>query len=511
MMPNLLQSPRKILFIVGGLFAAMILAAIVQYVATHGFVSVKNASGDKLSLININESLSDKQEVSNGAIVTSGTYAVRNDVDGRLRLANVTVPGWLQTAQITFDAPVNHPIKRVAALTNGALVGRVGSLRSYDSALPMLSELATHPTGDVFGLDVGNQPLSTQLYRPQLFNGTSLIGFVGGEEEGTEGAGPLATYDVTTGTVTKLTDNSFTPDDTQFFASRSPGNDGLLVYDKVFGTYTYYKNGVSSEIKLQTPAAFDDVVPILDINGDMLAVLSGENFVPSTSDGAPALEKDSVVTLYSLTTGKKTSSYTIRKSNKISEIAVSKDGSVATIDNDLLWVYDKSGTLTLTNPFETTSQVFWRDNTNLYALSADNNVTRVDTQKKHLTSVFSAGTLGVSAAHIDGNMLYFTAFNNKNPVSSLPDGYVVDLGTTSNNRYSETVVNKLPLGNNDYQINVIDSTIVIELATTSREGTDPVLYDKEVAAKEVRARQALESAVGKEALGAYTVRVTTTN
>lgn len=513
MPPNAQSQNKRNLLIVVGLFVAAVFISIVWYIATHGILSVDGANEDKLSIVNLAGDLSETQEVKNGAVIAAGTYAVRNDVDGRLRTVTVTISGWLQTTKTTLDSLTNHPIQRIAAITDGVLIGQPGALYSYSTNEPTLTDIATHPANDPFGLNVSTTTLTRSLSQPQPLNSTSLVGLVTDNPGDTEGLSQLVRYDPTTNSYTKITEDSFRDREPVIITSQSLGGDGVLVFDKKDSSYTYYKNAQKKTINLETPAARNDGTPIVDINGNMLAVLSGNDYIPPGGDGESSATptKDSVVTLYDLATGQKTTSFTLRTSNSISSISTSPEGAVAVIDDDQLWVYTKSGMLIAANPFTVTSQTFWRNSNDLYAVSADNNITRLSIDKRQLASVFTSSVLGVSSAHLAGNSLYFTSFNSRIPESTLPDGYVIDLSQSDPDKKTEEIINRLPIQNSEYQANIIGSTIYVVLATTTRDGINPVQYAATTAKLEADARKDLESKLGTKLLSTLTISVSTAN
>ena len=177
---------------------------------------------------------------------------------------------------------------------------------------------------------------------------------------------------------------------------------------------------------------------------------------------------------------------------------------VAVLRDGELWVYEVSSKrVVMVHPFTITNRVFWNKN-KLYSLSSDAGINVFDTNTLQLlpVGINSKDSLSFSDFTPFGSKLYVTAYNTKQD-SKLPDGYVVDLDKSSDG-VTEELAAKLPVENDNYDINYLESTIFVRINLYNR-GAEDAAYLNGVASIKAAAERKIRSLVRDDILKKCTI------
>lgn len=462
---------RKKITIIAIALAVALLGTLVYYVATHGRIVVENIASDSYSIAKINSASStfeSAEKVKNGALITSGTYTIKNDQNGLERLAYITVPGWLGTAQITLNPNQSAQTERIAALSyENVFTADNGSIVSYSALSNYAAGYTTHSTNDAFGGDYVDREFEVNLVSPVTTSTGQLIGL---------NTGSLSRYSFATQkltpvqgiTVSPLRDGGESEEDITRIPKiqrSSDTNSGIIgVYQKNKETLstvdeTGKATGYEIAIKNERSITFD-------VNKSGWAIIETttpiNNIRPTSEESVH--EEETLLEYKAITydiRSKKTMEIPLGDGISVTEVAISPNGKyLATVKDGRLWVYEiASKRVVFAHPFTLTNRIFW-NNESLYSLSSENGLSIFTPQSQQLLGV-DAGVGNLSFSDITplGSKLYVTAYNPKSP-SELPDGYTIDLNK-KNDGITARLSSKLPYKGDEYEINYLHNTVYI--------------------------------------------------
>lgn len=480
-------------------FVVAVIILIVYGIASHGRLSISNIGDEELQIVNISKnSLGDETTIKNGAIVKSGLYAVRNDKSSDFRLANVTVPGWLQSVEVTYSSQKHAQIDRAAALTyENFLQTNSGKLISFTNTDGALQEYSEHNTGDAFGGKTTNHQLYGSLSSPVTTNDGNVIG-VGMD-------GELSTYSFDTGITTTipLDKTLVMGDDTtgNLFRSKDSSSTSIGVYTSTDNTVSLFTgNGKRVD---KTLSGNSHYTGNFDINNTDWAYITSDGKLNENDDNEvrsffiniSPYDKDSLVKI------------DIGSARAVNEIAISPDSKhVAVIKNDQLWVYAVSSKkVVFVDMFTNPNQLFWNKN-NLYSVSVEGGIIRFNTDTMQSSNVLDNSSDKLNFTNILplGSKIFLTAYT-KNNDSNLPDGYIVDLNKEDNGLTAKLSA-VLPTKGSDYEASFLGSTIYIRPITYPSDET-PEAYNERLENIKKKVISDLEKELGKDVVAQYNFEV----
>ncbi len=414
----------------------------VWYWVSHGRIVVKAPDGVKvksISYCNCNPVCGSMTELQGDSVaVTSGKYVVQVSLDDQTSyVANVSVSGWLSSVTVT---PRSHTfsVSPVATSTGQSILPIGDSYFTYDPESTGQMVNGDRSWSEVIGaLPVDDDRL---LMLRQVSYDDSVTNSL------------ASIYDSTTGEVTTIGEtgepalaaNTFYNNQNIYII----GHDNRKVIEvSVDGIKTIT---MPDDIKY---AKYGDW-PILTMNNELTAVLSGNDFVP-LDDGEPHRgTKPTAVTLYN-TDGfsvKKTIDIGIR--SDITTLSLSPDNTkVAVIGERSIEVYGvNSGQLEFSTPSdgEGIDSLFWKDNASfVYSLDMGG-VYLADLDRQEAYSIIDNDLLRItSLSGLIDDKVYLTAFPNQdgNVERTSPDGYTIDLTAEVTNPLTEdaaTITRSLP-------------------------------------------------------------------
>ena len=473
----------------------LLIVSIVYYFATHGRISLQNLEGQTASLTRVSDdnSIGEPEDIKSGAIVGSGQYVIRNDKTNLLRVATIQVPGWFQSATVTFSEPKTVEIERVTGLSYENLFpADNGTLVSYTDLGGSAVGFTTHSEGDVFGGKSIDSSFPETITAPAPNRNGQLIGIA---------QGAISAYSFKTNTfkaLAPLGDTTNTGEEEYTLKRSSDANSNTVVLYK----------GASRTISVVDG---DTVLTVKKIDRQFTSILDVNNthWAAVDSRGTKGTVEDDETRAFGVTIGdhktNNTSYVELGLSRSVTDIALSPDSKyIAVIRNDQLWVYERvSKKVVIVNPYSQSNQLVWNNN-KLYALSTDAGVVMYDVKVNQITGVVRGDAAGLSFSRAVpiGTKLYVTAYNSKFD-SKLPDGYLIDLEKPSSG-ITKSLAEKLPVKTDTYEVNYLRNTIYIRINTMiSDEGTPA--YTARVERIKSEATQNLKQLLGENLLSKCTI------
>lgn len=462
-MLEILKNRKKVLLLLG----VGLLGCLVLYAATHGRVVITNKGEDTLSITALEQSgvSLESKDIKNGAFVASGSYVVRNNESGQIRIAHIDVPRWFGAAKVKFDEIKTAKIERVAALTFENLApADNGNLVSYTTTDGFISSYTTHQPGDAFGGKSDNSSLDTFLTSPVSLNDGRIAALT--KEN-------LGIYSFTTDKVIDIVPvESEVRENVVNMPKLQRSSD---LNSNAFGVYQGMENKLTVVDDQNQIVTYDSIpkssrAATFDLNRSGW-VVARESRSAESSDTAEGEEErlPYEVTVYNAQT-KDRKTIAIGLSDDVSHIALSPDAKyVAVTKSNYLWVYEvSSGQVVMVDPTSNVNQLFW-NKAKLYALTTEFGFTVFDSEKKQLLplSFNKDRNLAFSQAIPRGGSLYVTAYNT-NEESKLPDGYVINLSEASDG-VTEVLSSVLPIKNDDFNANYLGSTIYVRQSYYGRD------------------------------------------
>ncbi len=432
-----------------------ILVPVLYYFATHGRLNITNPGDKQVSLVSIegNET-SQEQAVSNGSLVTSGTYIVRNDQNGTLRLANISVPGWLRSASVTFMDTKTAQMDRVASLTyDNFIPADNGSLVSFTSLGNRAPGFKAHVTDDAFGGKSADSRFASDILSPTPTSDGKLLGIYQAD---------ISTYSFVTGQFQKIAtapiaDTEGTDEDLALQRSSGTTSSRVGYSQAETGKLTVINTANNSTETVNLP---DGHTKVFDVNDNGWANVTSKNPEGEASEDTFAS--------YQLVVGKfgsnDTKTLDIGANRNVDSVALSPDSKYAgVVKNDQLWVYDiENSSVVMVNPFTAAQQMFWNGD-KLYSLTVDSGVTVFDSTQKQISAITVSNPEGLSFSSMTpvGSKLYVTAFNTKH-ASRLADGFVIDLEKNSDG-ITNQLAKSLPIEKQGYKANYLGNKIYVRV------------------------------------------------
>lgn len=433
----------------------VILVPVLYYFATHGRLNITNLGDEQVSLVSIDgNEVSQEQLVSNGSLIASGDYMVRNDENGTLRLANVSVPGWLGSASVTFMDTKTAQIDRVASLTyDNFIPADNGSLVSFTSLGNRAPGFKVHVADDAFGGKSKDTRFASDILSPTATSDGKLLGI---------NQANISTYSFATGqfqniATAPIADTEGTDEDLSLQRSSDTASSRVGYSQAETGKLTVINTANNS---IQTVNLPDGHTEIFDVNNsDWTNVTSKQPEGEATEDTFAS---------YQIVVGKfgsnDTKTIEIGANRSVDAVALSPDSKyVGVSKNDQLWIYEvDSGNVVMVNPFTAIQQMFWSKD-KLYSLSVDSGVTVFDSTQKQISAITVGNPEGLSFSSMTpvGSKLYVTAFNTKR-ASRLADGFVVDLEKSSDG-ITNQLAKSLPIEKQSYKANYLGNKIYVRI------------------------------------------------
>lgn len=453
--------------------AIALLGALIYYIATHGRIVVENIAGESYSIAKIddtNSTFSEAVMVKNGALISSGTYTLKNDQNGLERLAYVMVPGWFGTAKVTLNPNQSAQTERIAALSyENIFTADNGSLVSYSALRSYAAGYTIHATNDAFGGDYIDKEFDSNLVSPVTTSTGQVIGLT---------SGSLSRYSFASQKITPiqgvaintLRDGGESEEDITRIPKiqrSSDTNSGVIgVYQKTKETLNIVDEtgkATSYEIAIKNERSI-----AFDVNKKAWAIIETttpiNNLRPTSEESVHDEETllDYKAIIYDID-HKKTDQLSLGSGIAITEVAISPTGKyLAAIKDGRLWVYETaSKQVMFMHPFTLMNRIFWSGES-LYGLSSENGLSIFTPSFRQMLGV-DAGVSNLSFSDVTpiGSKLYVTAYNPKSP-SELPDGYSIDLSKKSDGTTAR-LSSKLPFEGDGYEINYLRNTIYIRL------------------------------------------------
>ena len=505
---------RKKTTFIFALLGIALLGSLIYYLATHGRIVIENIAGDSYSLAKVNDTDStfgDVETVKNGALISSGTYALKNDQNGIERLAYVTVPRWLGTVSVTFKSNPSAQTSRIAALTyENLFTADNGSLVSYSALRNYAAGYTVHANDDAFGGDYVDKEFESNLVSPTPTSTGQLIGL---------STGSLSRYSFVTQrlepirgvAINALRDGGESEEDITRIPKiqrSSDANSGMIgIYQKTketldvvdeTGKATNYKIALKNERSLT-----------FDINKNAWAIVETDTPINTTrpTSEESVHEEETLLEYKAITydvSNKKTDELPLGTGVAVTEIALSPTGKyLAAIKDGRLWVYDTaSKRAVFAHPFTLTNRIFWRGDS-LYSLSSENGLSTLTPQTEQMLGVdIGIGSLSFSEMTPFGSKLYVTAYDPKNP-SDLPDGYEIDLNK-KNDGITARLASKLPYKGDEYEISYLRDTIYIR--TNYFPLSNSPAEQQKLASIRKKAQDKVSELIGTSTLKKLTVR-----
>ena len=496
--------PKKIRLIIV-IAVISLVGGVIFYLGTHGRVVVKNPGDKTLSIIRLhgNGTYAEPVDIGNGSIITSGNYVVKNGVNGLSRLAHVSVPGWLMSAEISFAPNPSAKTTRLAALTyERFFTADNGSLTSYSDINGYLTGYTTHPADDAFAGSYTDTSFPEDISTPTITRDGQLLGISTHEDA-------LLKYSFKTGAFTdiagvgiKLPGRVEAEADLTLLPKIQRSSD---VNSGLVGIYEKKQNAIKTLDASGKASVFLSKINnsrsiVFDANDTAWAVVE----TPPASSVAGDVEDEDVDLTYSITVHNTVDNVVktvpIGSAKVVSGVAVSPSGKfVAALKDGELWVYQVDNQqAVLVDLFATTTRLFW-DKSKLYALSTDAgiNVFNTDTLQLLPVSLDTGNNLSFSDGMMFGSKLYFTAYNSKQD-SKLPDGYVIDLDQKSDGIHEE-LAKKLPYKESLFEMSYLANTIYIRVNYFDDSG-DQTTYAKRVEEIKARANAKLSGLINPDIL-----------
>jgi hypothetical protein len=244
------------------------------------------------------------------------------------------------------------------------------------------------------------------------------------------------------------------------------GNDALYVLNRDAGRITKVSASGVSTIVLPNSIkpASNATLPIVALNGEMLAVLSGNDFAYDEDASQPT--SASIVTLYSLKDFSKLKEINIGKRNDILGLSLSPDNSfVVAIGNSSLTSYEiKSGKNGLSVPAVSidANTPTWKDNTSFIYQEGVGGVYMADLLAREAYSIIDNSILQIN--HITGainDKVYLTgSAASSSPVGEIDSraessSYVIALNSSSNqapDSSESSITRSLPHSSSNYSV-----------------------------------------------------------
>lgn len=490
------------------MFCSLLLVGLLYTVITHGRISITNLGDTTIEIIKLDGAeRGDIVEVKNGAFLKSGSYIIRNTASGVDRMAQVTIPRWLQAAQLTYQQPQTAKTSRLAGLTyENFFKADSGSLVSFTDLSEYTPGYTIHPADDVFGGKYSDVGMAEALFSPVNTRDGKLVGFHDTE---------LLTYSFATRQFTPFGDGRIA------YPGREAIEEDVTLIPKLKRSSDLASNRVviyeKSAKKLRmidgtnkTEAYDVTIANPRSVTFDGNA--KGFAFVNTSTDITTDAEKDEEdndltyeATIYHTDT-KQTMQVDVGSAKVVADIALSPSGGmVATIKDGELWVYEvSSGDVVMANPFTNINRLYWKGTT-LYALSNDSGMNVYDSGTRQLLSMDLGDDDDIVFSNFIpvGDRLYATAYNTKQD-SQLPDGYGIDLDTKSDG-ITESLARQLPYRDDDLEINYLGNTIYVRINYYPRNGNSTEAQ-QELATLKSRANDKLKEMFGTELLKKTTVR-----
>lgn len=457
---------RKRINILGVGAAITFVFAALWYIATHGRLQISNNIDPVITVIRLNndQTFSETFDIKNGAWLPRGSYMVQNNQQGKQRVAQLVIPGWLGQAKLQYEPSINISVSRVAALTyEHFFKTNTGELVSYTDLNNYISGYTVHNPSDAFGGKYVDVSLPADIYHPLVTNSGTLIGVVGDA---------VNEYDFSTKNYTELHKLTASASQTvkegvKLVRSSVDKSSATALYEdeahkmSIFGLskdYTY------SNISLSSKSG------VFDVNDyGWGGIVSKDNENKKQED-----EKQSFSLALYTHGNTQSKNIGLGTATQISSLALSPNNHYAAVEKDSqLWIYDTAnGEVVMFNAFTNTNRIFWH-NDKLYSLSTDLGISSFDPLSKQLRSVGLDGEdeLSFSSTEQVGSQLFLTAFSRAKD-SKLPDGYVMNMEQESNGLTS-SLAQKLPYLSSQYDISYLHENIYVRIKYYSRSGDTP--------------------------------------
>lgn len=416
---------KKVTLIVLMLMVVVTVGWMIYYWISHGRIVVNVPDGVSVkgvSYCNCNPVCGSMTETESSSVaVESGNYVVQVLLDNNTSyIANVSVGGWLSSAAVT---PKTHTFSVSPVATN-----------TNEYILPVGDSYFTYSLEST-GRMVNSDQLWSQVVGAQHIDRDRLLIVQQQTSHEAALAGSLVrVYDSKTGTTTIVGQS----EESATRASVLYGNDAMYILGRDNRKVVKVSSDNMTDISIPDGVAYAklDDWPIMTINDELAAVLSGNDFVPLDDGESRRGTKPSVITLYD------TDGFSVKKSidigvrSDIMNLSLSPDNKkIAVVGERSIEVYGAdSAKLEFSTPISSggTDSLFWRDNTSfIYSLDMGG-IYLADLGRQEAYSIIDNDLLRITSLSglVDGKV-YLTAFPNKegNVEKTSPDGYIIDLTT----------------------------------------------------------------------------------
>jgi len=415
---------RVALFVAMGLVAALAVWAVLFWI-NNGRIAVKTPDGTKvksLSYCALQCTNLTTAENTDATTAPKGEYVVHVTLDNNTNyVANVTVKGFLATTTVNAKS-YKFNLSAVATKGNQHIVPVGSGLLAYDSD--------DIPTAINTSIGLASRPLAAAAYVDSQHT-LLLYGTTSRAEALTEKA--VATlYNQASNVTTELG----AIDDTVSSSNVQYGKDALYVLSATNRRITKISASGISYISIPTSVSYavNGDLPILAVNGDTIAVLSGNDF--ASDEDSVGATNPSVVTVYSVDGFTKKGEFAVGKRNDILGLSLSPDNkSVVVIGNSDLSAYTiATGQSILNTPAVSvdSNALVWKDDNSYVYQAGVSGLYVADLKTQEAYSVIDSSLLRVD--YISGvvdNKVYLTASVTGNEAGARTEsnGYIVDLNS----------------------------------------------------------------------------------
>lgn len=391
-------------------------------------------------------------ENTSSSMVKKGDYVVRITLNNNTDyVSNVTVGGLFATT--TINAKSYKYDYSASTSKNRQFIVPVGTgLLAYNA-----DEIATTINSS---LEPASRPLTAALYvdatKTLLLYGTTSKGDYSSQDA-------LATlYDRSSNTTTFIG----TVSDPVSSSTVYRGNDALYIVNSAAGRITKVAASGITTITLPNTIkpSMNAALPIVAVNGAVLAVLSGNDFASDEDASQPT--NPSIITLFSLKDFSKTGEISIGKRSDILGLSLSPDNSfVVAIGDSTLTSYrlkDNKTVLTVPSVSSDSNAVVWKDGSSFVFQEGVGGVYIANLSSQEAYSIIDNSVLQINhLSNITGDKIYLTG----SAASSSPTGetdtrsesssYIIRLNTADSQAATPTessITRRLPYSSADYSI-----------------------------------------------------------
>ncbi len=435
------------------LLAAVVLAAGVLYILNNGRIVIKPPAGVRITSFSYCATQCENLVVVNNtdnATVPKGEYVIRVAFDNNTEyVTNTTVKGLLATTTINAKSYKYD----FSAMSSG----------SKQHILPLADGLLVYDT-DAIASTINNsfEPDQRPLAAAKRLDDKRMLLLYGtfSKVEGITESATAALYDQSSGATTNLgTVNDPVSSSNVYYGS----NALYALYQQQRKIIKISDQGIS-QISLPENISYasNGDLPLVALNGDTLAVLSGNDFNYGYDEGVVPTTATSTITIYSLKDFSKISQIDIGKRNDILGLSLSPDGSfVVAIGSTSLISFDlKASKALLDVPAVNvdTNSIVWRNNTSYIYQEGVGGLYMADLQKSEAFSLIDTSVIRINyLSCVVNNKLYLSgsSVQNTDGARTESSSYVVNLDSTGDSTITiddSSILRALPYSEFGYSI-----------------------------------------------------------